>query len=60
MKKTNDRTKVNRNGGYYTLGHGYSACRIAEYIDTHHAMCDRDGKVPSILSCMSESKIGIK
>ena len=60
MQKAIESTKVNRNGGYCIPGHGYSACRIAECIDTCHEMCDRDVKVPSIRSYMSEAKIGSK
>ena len=55
-----DNSKVNRNGGHYTPGHSYSTCRIAECIDTHHCMHERDGKAPSIRACTVVAKIGSK
>ena len=60
MQKAIDSTKVNRNGGYYTPGFGYYACRIAECIDTYHKMNETDGKAPTIRSFMRVAKIGSK
>ena len=57
MQKVIDSTKVNRNGGYYTPGFSYSACRIAECIDTCHKINEVDGKAPTIRSFMSVAKI---